>query len=123
MILSNAVEKAYCIGRDDQYNCLNYYYYYYYLADRNRFSGGSTKCPGCSCEEEDLEHFLLDCPRYSLVRSSMPELQQPYESDRENILEKLLLFKPCKISFKFEIMDYLRKIHSIRKKIVDIDNE
>ena len=89
------------------------------LNDRNRFSGGNTKCPGCSWEKEDLEHFLLDCPKYSHIRSGVPGLQQPYELERDNILEKILLFKPSKTNFKFEIMTYIRKIHSIRQRIIN----
>ena len=51
------------------------------LNDRKRFKRESMKCNLCSEENEDLEHFLLWCPAYSLERSASLRLQQPYKED------------------------------------------
>lgn len=57
---------------------------------QNRHSGGSTRCQFCINVEEDLVHFIIECPLYSTERSKVIELQQPYEENKELIIGKFL---------------------------------
>ena len=43
-------------------NCLK-------LGWRKRFEQGEVDCKLCGYEEETLEHFIMDCPRYSEIRN------------------------------------------------------
>ena len=89
------------------------------LNDRNRFQQGNTECPCCDHPYEDLEHFLLHCRKFSTYRSKISILQQPYPEDNHQIIASLLLFKNHSIKSQIETTNYLKKIHSIRKKIVE----
>lgn len=60
------------------------------LKDRNRFSGGDTRCDLCGAEEENLIHFVLWCPAYSDNRKAEKLLQQPYIENEKNIVGKYL---------------------------------
>ena len=40
--------------------------------------------------EENLEHFLLGCHTLSDARATIPELQQPYEENREKVITVFL---------------------------------
>ncbi len=41
-------------------------------------------------KKEDLEHFLLWCPAYTVVRVAASDLQQPYIENTENIIGHFL---------------------------------
>ena len=86
------------------------------LNDRNRFVSGNTECPGCSCDKEDLHHFLLVCPLYSNIRGEFTQLQQPYIEDTDEVLARLLLFHEQPIEAQLEVQRYLCKIYHKRKK-------
>ena len=64
-------------------NCLK-------LNDRNRHQGGEIECKLCGTNIENLEHFLLDCKELSEERQKMVELQQPYQENRNKIIENVL---------------------------------
>ena len=57
---------------------------------RKRHQGLSEKCPGCDCDSETLEHFLIECNRYDNQRlrfNFMTDLQSESDSDKlKNIL-------------------------------------
>ena len=84
------------------------------LNERNRFANQDTKC-ACGFENENLEHFLLHCPLYSQTRMKIATLQQPYEENCHPLLGKILLFSEESVKFQLEMMDYIQKIHTIRK--------
>ena len=57
---------------------------------KNRHTGGDINCVICGEPREGRNHFLLDCPEQSEIRSELKELQQPYEEDRKKVIGKLL---------------------------------
>ena len=54
------------------------------LNDRNRHVGGNISCV-CGHEIEDLEHFLLDCPKLEEVRMKILKLQRPQEENGKEL--------------------------------------
>ena len=44
----------------------------------------------CGINIENLEHFLLDCIELSDERQKILELQQPYQENRNKIIENVL---------------------------------
>ena len=83
---------------------------------KNRHTGGDINCVICGEPREDLNHFLLDCPEYSEIRSELKELQQPYEEDRKRVIGKLL-FEETNLEKKKEV---LQKLWEKRRKIKEI---
>ena len=53
------------------------------LNERNRFTDSEIKCSLCNEEEEDIEHFILDCSRLGTVRIKIFKLQYPREEIKE----------------------------------------
>ena len=64
-------------------NCLR-------LNDRKRHQGGEIKCKLCGAEEENLEHFLLECDSLKEERKMIKELQRPYIENRKKIIGTVL---------------------------------
>ncbi|XP_043192465.1 uncharacterized protein LOC122365374 [Amphibalanus amphitrite] len=60
------------------------------LNSRKRFTKEKTNCVLCDEQNEDLKHFLLECPILSEIREKCPELQQPYWEDKEEVIMKFL---------------------------------
>ena len=89
------------------------------LNDRKRFTNEDTKCPCCTNDYEDLYHFLLHCPKYSDARRKLDILSQPYIEDKDQILNHLLLFENKNHETRQKIMNYIKKIHHIRRKILE----
>ena len=83
---------------------------------KNRHTGGDINCVICGEPREDRNHFLLDCPEYSEIRSELKELQQPYEEDRKRVIGKLL-FEETNLEKKKEV---LQKLWEKRRKIKEI---
>jgi len=83
------------------------------LGDRKRFTGEETKCSLCGYEEENLKHFLLECPKLSVIRSEIKELQQPYEECLENVIARFL-FDDCNVEMK---MASLQKLYKKREQL------
>ena len=65
------------------------------LNDRNRHTNKETRCIICEneIENEDIYHFILYCPAYNTERSQIPELQQPYNNNKEEVLGHFLFDK------------------------------
>ena len=40
------------------------------LNDFNRHKGGVTRCELCDADWEDIEHFMLECPKLSVCRDN-----------------------------------------------------
>ena len=57
------------------------------LNDRKRFKNESTKCLACTEENENLEHFILNCTHYQDIRNKSGLFTRPYT---ENKLAELL---------------------------------
>ena len=55
---------------------------------RNRHTNKETRWIICEreIENEDTYHFILYCPAYNTESSQIPELQQPYNSNKEEVL-------------------------------------
>ena len=62
------------------------------LCWRNRFTNGVVQCPCCGFETESLEHFLLECPEYSEIRTQFSFLQQLEEKSVENKIVDISVF-------------------------------
>ncbi|XP_068218538.1 golgin subfamily A member 6-like protein 6 [Palaemon carinicauda] len=68
-------------------NCLK-------LNDRKRHeAGGRVECKLCGAVNEDLAHFILECPDLSDERRKIVELQQPYEEEKKKIIGNVLFKK------------------------------
>ena len=83
------------------------------LNDRNRFTGGDTKCPLCQAEIEDLAHFILDCPEYRTYRKNLPKKNQNVLTREEEIASILLLQDPQNQDIK---KDMIKKMWNHRNK-------
>ena len=57
-----------------------------------RHNDEDTNCNLCDHTNEDLEHFLLDCEALTSTRNNIPELQRPYNENRNQIMANFLLF-------------------------------
>ena len=71
------------------------------LNDRKRWSNGDTSCKACGAVMEDLNHFLLYCPKYNEIRSTIIQLQQPYQRIEQDIIGRYLFrgdMEDCKKS-------------------------
>ncbi len=44
----------------------------------------------CGAEREDLKHFMLWCPAYTLERMKSERLQQPYIEEEDDVIGKYL---------------------------------
>ena len=55
-------------------------------------NSNDKNCPLCLQADETLDHFLLDCNSLQDIRNQHIILQRPVNRDREEILNKLLLF-------------------------------
>ena len=85
------------------------------LAWRNKYKQEETKCPLCSKEEEDVQHFLLYCPALQNIRNRFTTIaQQPYQ---ENIMKIIMLFER-KYNNQEEIKKYLLNLWNKRKSIL-----
>ena len=49
------------------------------LNERKRYKKEDTRCMMCNAENEDLAHFILNCPAYEEERKESMHLQKPYE--------------------------------------------
>ena len=90
------------------------------LNDRNKFMNQDTRCKLCEETNEDLAHYLLHCPAYNEIRSKIPEFQQPYiENENELIGKYLFTSKNIK-----KVKDNMYKFWKIRtKKLKEKDSE
>ena len=55
------------------------------LNARKRFTKERTHCDLCEAENEDINHFLPECPTLNEVRVKRHELQKPYMEDASGI--------------------------------------
>ncbi|XP_043202706.1 uncharacterized protein LOC122370834 [Amphibalanus amphitrite] len=63
------------------------------LNARKKFTKERTNCALCEAENEDINHFLLECPVLNEVRVNHRELQQPYLEDKEEVIMRFLFDK------------------------------
>jgi len=82
------------------------------LRDRMRFVNESTECRLCGAENEDIEHFILDCVELGVLRRKSILLQQPYEQEKRNIIGRFL-FDECCI---YEKKNILMEMYSVRQQ-------
>lgn len=52
---------------------------------------GDVRCDVCVAEEEDLQHFLLECLEFREEKEETIKLQQPSEENQNEVIEKKLL--------------------------------
>ena len=50
-------------------------------------------CILCKEENEDIQHFILECSTLNTTRKNIIELQRPYNKDADDIIAKFLLFE------------------------------
>ena len=60
---------------------------------RNRHQGKSEQCPACDCESVTLEHFLLDCPHYNVIKVNLFFLQQIQNRNNARKTQNILAFE------------------------------
>ena len=62
------------------------------LADRKRFKNEATECIMCGHYIEDLKHFLLHCPAYSIdeKKKKKKTLQQLYQENEDPLISNSL---------------------------------
>ena len=60
------------------------------LNDRNRHINEEIKCSLCNYTCEDLEHFLLECPKLEKERNAIIKLQRPREENTLKIIGELV---------------------------------
>ncbi len=61
------------------------------LNDRKRFQNESTECKVChNGSNETLQHILLACTAYTDLRQNTPELQQPYQENKNDVIKNLI---------------------------------
>ena len=83
-------------------NCLQ-------INDRKRFTNESMICPLCGEGEENLIHFLLQCPETSEGRTSqVTEFQQPYIENLEELVGTLLFREENMEQKKLSIYEILK---------------
>jgi hypothetical protein len=86
------------------------------LEDRRRFGDGCMVCRMCGAEMENLYHFILWCPELGEERSSIVQLQQPYQEDEEDIVGRFL-FDEEEMEEKKKSMGQLWKARKMRVEV------
>ena len=87
------------------------------LNDRKRHTGEDTKCVLCSSENENIEHFILNCPAYTEERAKAIHLQQPYNEHPDDIIGSFLFEREDIEQKKNVLYQMWRKRCSEMKKI------
>ena len=83
-----------------------------------RFDTDDHICSLCGKEEEDMEHFILNCGKLGHVREQIEALQQPYIEEKEKIMGCFLFNMDMKTMEKNK--DDLYKLWQTRKKILKL---
>jgi hypothetical protein len=86
------------------------------LKDRNRHTGGKIECDLCGAYKEDLEHFLLDCTEYGLVRQRQILLQKPFIEDKDYIIG-LFLFSTDNVEAAKETIQSFWRIRERERRL------
>lgn len=89
------------------------------LNNRNRHTGGDTKCIFCDWNMEDLNHFILWCPGYEDIRKQTILLQRPYIEKEENIIGQLLFSEQRIQESKELVYQMWIKRENQRKNLMD----
>ena len=79
------------------------------LNERKRYKKEDTRCMMCNAENEDLAHFILNCPAYEEERKESMHLQKP---DAKDILG-MFLFEEEDIEEEKEVLLKLWKIRRL----------
>ena len=89
------------------------------LNDRNRHTGGGTRCRLSNHEYEDLEYFLLMCDSLKSTKMKIVGLQRPQYEDHEITIAQFLLFNESNEECIMRNKDDLQKLWGHRYAIMN----
>ena len=64
-------------------------------------------------QNENLEHFLLDCDALDTTRRNMPALQRPYNENKNLIMANFLLFNVTLLKFSINNMQLAKTSYTV----------
>ena len=88
------------------------------LNDRKRHKNEDTKCDLCGEENEDLEHFLLECTALSKERNEIIEIQRPRIENKNDLLSQILFGNDINIESGLQKI-WLKRLSLLEQKEIN----
>ena len=88
------------------------------LNDRKRHKNEDTKCDLCGEENEDLEHFLLECTALNKERNEIIEIQRPRIENKNDLLSQILFGNDINIESGLQKI-WLKRLSLLEQKEIN----
>ena len=90
------------------------------LNDRKRYKNENTKCDLCEEENENMEHFLLECKALDNERKEIVELQRPRIENKNELLSQILFRNDVNMELRLQKL-WLKRLDLLKQNEVSVN--